>query len=478
MPSGVVSKLLRRHSWGSPHRKSANSFRAPLSAADQAERRRKGLTLLRARSQKSTDGGGASGGGAATAASPKSKASPLGPIQAGVYRSMDTDADPDEVWDSLPESEKKNWETDNPNLGPWWYQPKLDGDLDNLGKQGKRYESEEEYYQDMRLDPEKDLGAAIAKDWEEEKELEQLWRRPELHVSGDPLIGEELEEDTQWSLYNWKRLHQFNSEIQAWGFLREGGPPHERDEDYHWGSMGLKRGGNPLCGYTPNRPIRESDMASPSVPLGWKTFVCVCIDKQDPDSKLKWFDNVRSRLWTDHATWARLSIRRHNATAKVLFDYAIYDPSWEYSKGNVIGVAAPTLFHAKKFLAENPYALHKLYAHMHLYEFDDMTKHHFMLGGLPKGPQFLIYGQDRDSEKAQAAAEELEEVHLRFATRSCNTIKMMKLMQPREDDEEELNRPVKQVIPFDDRFLLEDDLKKQMVKAKGQAGESEEERDE
>ncbi|CBZ55964.1 hypothetical protein NCLIV_063900 [Neospora caninum Liverpool] len=168
-------------------------------------------------------------------------------------------------------------------------------------------------------------------------------------------------------------------------------------------------------GQSPRRPMRESDMAQPSVPFGWRVYAAVCLTKlplllADYEARVEallgeekkhfqeqtiwtqldrkpeaygvsrprlplphppyhvWETSIHPRLQFPFIVWARLSARLCNSSAKMLEMFRLLSLEKEKrenrfsfqrtGQGIAIGdyfiFAAPTLHHAVRFLESNP----------------------------------------------------------------------------------------------------------------------------
>nr|CEL70710.1 TPA: hypothetical protein BN1204_063900 [Neospora caninum Liverpool] len=194
-------------------------------------------------------------------------------------------------------------------------------------------------------------------------------------------------------------------------------------------------------GQSPRRPMRESDMAQPSVPFGWRVYAAVCLTKlplllADYEARVEallgeekkhfqeqtiwtqldrkpeaygvsrprlplphppyhvWETSIHPRLQFPFIVWARLSARLCNSSAKMLEMFRLLSLEKEKrenrfsfqrtGQGIAIGdyfiFAAPTLHHAVRFLESNPKHKAGVYREGHLYELTDATAEHVLLG--------------------------------------------------------------------------------------------------
>ncbi|KEP65594.1 UNVERIFIED_CONTAM: hypothetical protein HHA_247680 [Hammondia hammondi] len=194
-------------------------------------------------------------------------------------------------------------------------------------------------------------------------------------------------------------------------------------------------------GQSPRRPMRESDMAQPSVPFGWRVYAAICLAKlpfllADYEARVEallgkekkhfqeqtlwqqldrqpealagprprlplphppyhvWETSIHPRLQLPFIVWARLSARLCNSSAKMLELFRLVSLEKEKresrfafqrtGKGMALGdyfvFAAPTLHHAVRFLESNPKHKAGVYREGHLYELTDATAEHVLLG--------------------------------------------------------------------------------------------------
>ncbi|CEM18694.1 unnamed protein product [Vitrella brassicaformis CCMP3155] len=246
-----------------------------------------------------------------------------------------------------------------------------------------------------------------------------------------------------FSVHNFQRYHAFNPWWKGWDISDGEYPIPERE--FGWGEDGVEPSGSrqPLLESSPQRPPRESDYLFPTIPWGWRKFLVVALDKPG----FEWYNYGRHPQMVDHIVWARLSLRLRNATAKVLWDMTIYNETSRHGCGNLINIAAPTLKHAKEFAEKNPYFSSGLYRHHEIFEWHDIADEHLMMGAWKGEDTFLVFGKDSDLTAAKIR-EQLEEKHHRYLCRCANVVHSGSLKPPRQDSQEELDRPVKQIVPL------------------------------
>ncbi|KAL8271918.1 hypothetical protein Esti_004042 [Eimeria stiedai] len=204
-------------------------------------------------------------------------------------------------------------------------------------------------------------------------------------------------------------------------------------------------------GHSPKRPIRESDLSSPSVPFGWRVFGALALAKppmllrhqpQQQQQKTAssswmyvWDLLAHRRLHLSHLCWARGSARLPDVGGRVLSllqlhalrgegesDLCFQEKRLEKQQlqgaregkgggepgsngnsvrsdsraapltsslslpllspyvGDFLLFTSPSLHHAEQFLLSSPKALAGLYSHQYLYECQDVTGEHLLLG--------------------------------------------------------------------------------------------------
>ncbi|ANQ10911.1 Uncharacterized protein PCOAH_00053970 [Plasmodium coatneyi] len=201
------------------------------------------------------------------------------------------------------------------------------------------------------------------------------------------------------------------------------------------------------------RNIREEDLYYPSVPVHWKVYVCLFLDKKynyenENDEQIyeRFNKNVRHRYALEFLSWVKLSTRIYQNTSKVLMVFNLKRK--ENIIGNLLFFTSVNLHYADMFLKSNPYVKLGLCEELYLYAYEQNSDH-FLLGIFPnlflqKNYLFLkFFNQDKlDHMNA------LYEKHMRFFIRSNMVFKLGVLKRAAKDNLKDLFLTPKQYLPI------------------------------
>ncbi|CAA9991076.1 hypothetical protein, conserved in Apicomplexan species [Plasmodium knowlesi strain H] len=201
------------------------------------------------------------------------------------------------------------------------------------------------------------------------------------------------------------------------------------------------------------RNIREEDLYYPSVPVHWKVYVCLLLDKKynyenenDKQVYERFNKNVRHRYALEFLSWVKLSTRIYQNTSKVLMTFNLKRK--ENIFGNLLFFTSVNLHYADMFLKSNPYVKLGLCEELYLYAYEQ-NNDHFLLGTFPnlflqKNYLFIkFFNQDKLNH-----INDLYEKHMRFFIRSNMIFKLGVLKQAPKDNLKDLFLTTKQYLPI------------------------------
>ncbi|EUD66003.1 hypothetical protein C922_03473 [Plasmodium inui San Antonio 1] len=201
------------------------------------------------------------------------------------------------------------------------------------------------------------------------------------------------------------------------------------------------------------RNIREEDLYYPSVPVHWKVYVCLFLDKKynyENESEQEIYErfnrNVRHRYALEFLSWVKLSTRIYQNTSKVLMVFNLKRK--ENIIGNLIFFTSVNLHYADMFLKSNPYVKLGLCEELYLYAYEN-NNDHFLLGTFPnlslqRNYLFLKFFNLDKLTHMNA----LYEKHMRFFLRSNMIFKLGVLKRAAKDNLKDLFLTPRQYLPI------------------------------
>ncbi|KJP88058.1 hypothetical protein AK88_02333 [Plasmodium fragile] len=204
------------------------------------------------------------------------------------------------------------------------------------------------------------------------------------------------------------------------------------------------------------RNIREEDLYYPSVPVQWKVYVCLFLDKKynyenKNDEKIyeRFNKNVRHRYVLEFLSWVKLSTRIYQNTSKVLMVFNLKKN--ENIFGNLFFFTSVNLHYANMFLQSNPYVKLGLCEQLYLYSYEQNSDH-FLLGTFPNlflqnNYLFLKFFNLNKLDHINGVYEK----HMRFFVRSNMIFKLGILKHAAKDTLKDLFLTPKQYLPITER---------------------------
>ncbi|CAG9472358.1 unnamed protein product [Plasmodium vivax] len=201
------------------------------------------------------------------------------------------------------------------------------------------------------------------------------------------------------------------------------------------------------------RNIREEDLYYPSVPVQWKVYVCLFLDKQynyeterEQHIYERFNKNVRHRYALEFLSWVKLSTRIYQNTSKVLMVFNLKRK--ENIFGNLLFFTSVNLHYADMFMKSNPYVKLGLCEELYLYAYEHNSDH-FLLGTFPnlflqKNYLFLKFFNIKKLQDVNA----LYEKHMRFFVRSNMVFKLGVLKRAAKDTLKDLFLTPRQYLPI------------------------------
>ncbi|CRG93591.1 conserved Plasmodium protein, unknown function [Plasmodium gallinaceum] len=201
------------------------------------------------------------------------------------------------------------------------------------------------------------------------------------------------------------------------------------------------------------RNIREEDLYYPSVPINWKTYVCLFFDKKynyenSSDKKIydKFNRNIRHKFVMEFLSWVKLSTRIYQNTSKMLMLFNLKRNNNIY--GNLFFFTSLNLHYAHLFMKSNPYVKLGLCEELYLYSYEG-NNDHFLIGNFPNlfiETNYLLIKFFRPNKLKDI--NDLYEKHMRFYITSNMIFKLGVLKKVRKDNLKDLFLTPYQYLPI------------------------------